>query len=479
MADEFNKNEQTEVNGESVDGADSPAQNPTDTEEREMPGIKPASESDLDGVTIKSKPSVVTPQITLKKSGVSAAIEDEAPAAETVVGPAAGATKINPAGIRPPTGQIAMKRENTPAPPAPPGGGGVVPSSGADDDRPFVEKYRKALIGVIGALSVLLLVGLFFAVKSFFTPEQEKILASSSADMDSVNESMSEAEDLQDLRVAAKTAKEVRDNNVELINQTKQKLSGDTQAQVDAVLAANAKLYDAYAALSEASPNQLVKDSRTADRYRDDVDDGASAVESADKSSTDSSTQAQNDDELLTSAQENVDEVLANADAKLQAWDRKRDRNKAALARFNTQWAAFNSIYNDLWDSRERTKDWVHKPGTCTDSQTLPQMSSEREAINSRASGQSAGPVLAETKTRMVALTSSSVDAMGTLQSVWGGWSCSSDFGGPIADEPEYQSRYLPENESVNSKQASAKQALDAAKPAAQRKYRKPPRPDV
>lgn len=463
------QNPTDQISGDAPDVEDSIAND----SEPELPKIVSAGPDDVDGIKIKAKPAVVAPSIVLKKSGVSATLDDE-DAKQTQVSPA-----VQPQSNQRRSGML-IKRSASPAPPGGGNGGGNLPALATPDgpQPPFVERYKKPIIAAAVIGSILLLFATFLLIKSLTTPESQKILTESASSVDNVTGELADANDLADLRQAARTAARARNFNAQLTTRTNQNLSGDEKVQVANILAANAKLLDSYSALAEATPRNFISSRGKVARYQRNIENGTRSLDSAATSAAAADVEPQFDASLVDSAADQADEVLENANTKLTAWSAKRRRLKAAKAKFTREAASLNAIDARLFDAREDTESFANRSGTCSGGRTdITSMQSTREGIASSASAASAGPLLATAKSHLVSATSKAVDAMTTLDQIWVAWiPCDS---GPINNQPSYQAEFMPLSRQVQSSVDSFKSAMSSATTEANSKYRVPKMPEV
>lgn len=398
-------------------------------------------------------------EITLKSRGVTVSLDAEEPDAPTIVQEPAprAAAPVKP-------------RQQAASPPAKIPPAGVAPPESQD---PFHVRHQKWLIAVCIISAVLLLIAIFFIVKSFTTPESEKIAVSANGIMDPINDDAADADKLTDFRGVARTARIARPKLADLQQRAKEVGGGEERVAIVALLDAQTALLNAYAGMADLRKNNL----KPVDNLTDQADNAASDIKAATGQMTAAGRSASVDQASVDSGVDNMTTTLTKDQKLMAAWSRKARSQREKRERFQSQSNGLTAISNEFQTQRNEVGQFYNAPPSQTYStggETIDGFESERSSLATRARAADAEQLLRGARGALAHALDMSVRAFPKLRKAW----AAQDRTETVA-----QSSYFPPYDratnAVDRNWQIFKTKLGAAKAQAARRYRNPSQPNI
>ncbi|MBJ7458388.1 MAG: hypothetical protein JHD02_04290 [Thermoleophilaceae bacterium] len=434
----------------------------------DLPEIEQATPEQARAMQGPKKAVAIAPAITLKSSGITVPLED-------VEGGADAPTRVNntvgaPRASRPKPAAGPATRKSAGGPPAKKPPAAV---SAPEPEGTFLSRNRKWLIPLAAFFALLLVLGIFLLVKSLTTPESEKIAVSANALLTPVNEKIDDADKLTDFREAAHSAKSARAKMSGL--QQRANEIGNTEERVAtvAVLDAQNALLNAYAGLVDVQRKQM----KAVDDLTDQAKDAERELATASTAMTAVGRKPDVDENLTSSAVDNMDETLSDAKKAMARWTKRFKAQKAKRLRFNGQADQLAAFSNQFEAQRSEVGRFYDAPPSQTYSsggETVDNFESERSSLQSSVAGYDVGQLLLGARGALAHALDMSVRAFPKLRKAWGSQSSSETVA-----ESSYFPGYDRATDAVDRNWLIFKTKLASAQKQAKSQYKSPPMPDV
>lgn len=445
-------------NGDSAEADGRPA---------DLPEIETATPEQAEAMRGPKKAAAVAPAITLKSSGVTVPLEEDAADAPTTAMPRVRGPKRSSAPDKG-AGQTPSVRSGGPPAKQPPTSV-VAP----EPEGSFLERNKRWLIALAIVLAVLLVVGIFLLVKSLTTPESEKITASADGILAPVNGEIDDADKIADFREAAHSARVARGKMTGLQQRANQ--IGDTRERTAtvALLDAQNALLSAYAGLADVRRNNM----KPVEDLSDQAKEAARQLTAANAGMTAIDRSGSVDTALTDSAVDNMNDTLADAEAAMAEWTKKFKSQKRKRERFNSQADTLAGFSNQFVAQRGEVGRFYNAPPSetySTGSDSIKRFESDRSALESSVRSATVEPLLGPARGALAHALDMSVRAFPKLQKAWMHQS---------RTETVAQSSYFPgydrATDAVDRNWQIFQTKLAAARAEAKRKYKSPEMPDV
>lgn len=408
-------------------------------------------------------------EITLKSRGITVALDDLEDDQVTLVQTAA-APISRPAASPNAQANTTVQPATSDAPPAK-----LPPTSVAPPgpQGPFHVRHQKWLIGLGIALVVLLLIAIFFLIKSFTTPESEKIAASANGIVDPINKEASRADKLTDFRGVAREARIARPKLAELQQQANEIGNGEERTALVSLLDGETALLNSYAGMGDLRRNNL----KPVDNLTDQADNAASDIKAATGQLTAAGRQSGVDQASVDSAVDNMTSTLTKDQKLMAAWSRKARSQRAKRERFADQSNTLTNISNEFVTQRNEVGQFYNAPPSQTYSSggdTIQGFERDRSSLLTRARAADADPIIRGARGALAHSLDMSVRAFPKLEKAW-----------RAQDQHETvaQSSYFPPydraTDAVDRNWEIFKSKLSSAKAQASRRYRNPSMPNI
>ncbi|MGH2958233.1 MAG: hypothetical protein ACRDKE_01395, partial [Solirubrobacterales bacterium] len=321
--------------------------------------------------------------------------------------------------------------------------------------------------------AVLLLIAIFFIVKSFTTPESEKIAVSANGIMDPINDDAADADKLSDFRGVARTARIARPKLAALQQRANEVGGGEERVAIVALLDAQTALLNSYAGMADLRKNNL----KPVDNLTDQADNAASDIKAATGQMTAAGRSASVDQASVDSGVDNMTTTLTKDQKLMAAWSRKARSQREKRERFQSQSNSLTAISNEFQTQRNEVGQFYNAPPSQTYStggETIDGFESDRSSLATRARAADAEQLLRGSRGALAHALDMSVRAFPKLRKAWGAQD---------RDETVAQSSYFPPydraTDAVDRNWQIFKSKLGAAKAQAARRYRNPSQPDI